>query len=87
MADIEQARPQTADEKDVRLEEKATDVSKKSQIREDKDERDEAFLVTFGPDNPDNPLNWSKKIKWSVTGALSATGFNRIMVSTVGLTF
>ncbi|RDL41178.1 putative Synaptic vesicle transporter SVOP [Venustampulla echinocandica] len=48
-------------------------------------ERDgnEAFLVTFSPDDPENPQNWSKKTKWGVTAALTATGFNRIMLSTI----
>lgn len=44
---------------------------------------DEAFLVTFGADDPENPLNWSKKVKWGITLAVSGTGFVRIMVSTV----
>lgn len=46
---------------------------------------DEAFLVTFGPDDPENPLNWSRKLKWGITAAVSGTGFVRIMVSTVRL--
>ncbi|KAK8075284.1 caffeine resistance protein [Apiospora hydei] len=42
------------------------------------------FLVTFdGPLDPENPKNWSKGKKWAVTDVLSATGFNRIMVSTI----
>ena len=52
---------------------------------EGKETLDAAFLVTFSPDDPDDPKNWSKKIKWGVTLALSATGFNRIMISTVRL--
>lgn len=44
---------------------------------------DEAFLVTFGADDAQNPLNWSKKVKWGITLAVSGTGFVRIMVSTV----
>jgi hypothetical protein len=46
---------------------------------------DEAYLVTFGPDDPENPLNWSRKLKWGITAAVSGTGFVRIMVSTVRL--
>jgi hypothetical protein len=42
-----------------------------------------ACLVTFGPDDIENPLNWSTKLKWGVTAAISGTGFLRIMVSTV----
>lgn len=44
---------------------------------------DEAFLVTFSAGDPENPLNWSKKVKWGITSAVSGTGFVRIMVSTV----
>ena len=44
---------------------------------------DDAFLVTFAPDDVENPLNWSKKLKWGVTAAVSSTGFVRIIVSTV----
>ncbi|KAI9158049.1 MFS general substrate transporter [Paramyrothecium foliicola] len=42
------------------------------------------FLVTFNGSNDfDNPQNWSRGRKWAVTDVLSATGFNRIMVSTI----
>ena len=41
------------------------------------------YLVTFGPDDTENPLNWPTKLKWGVTAAVSGTGFLRIMVSTV----
>lgn len=44
---------------------------------------DGAYLITFGPDDPENPLSWSKKLKWGITVAVSGTGFVRIMVSTV----
>lgn len=44
---------------------------------------DEAFLVTFGQNDAQNPFNWTKKRKWGVTAAVSGTGFIRIMVSTV----
>lgn len=47
---------------------------------------DEAFLVRFSPGDSENPLNWSTKLKWGVTVAVSGTGFVRIMVSTVGMT-
>jgi len=46
---------------------------------------DEAFLVTYSPGDPENPLNWSTKLKWGITAAVSGTGFVRIMVSTVRL--
>jgi hypothetical protein len=84
MDDPEQARPRTAD--DIRVEEKTPDASEKSQVREGPDKRDEAFLMAFGPDDSENPKNWTMRLKWGVTGALSATSFNRIMVSTVSLT-
>lgn len=81
MADIEQARQQMATGDEI------LDLSEKTQtqIQGSKSERDESFLVAFGPDDLENPKNWSNKVKWGVTFALSATGFNRIMVSTVSL--
>ncbi|KAK8061968.1 efflux pump [Apiospora phragmitis] len=42
------------------------------------------FLVTFdGPLGPEDPKNWPKGKKWAVTDVLSATGFNRILISTI----
>lgn len=41
------------------------------------------YLVIFGLDDTENPLNWPTKLKWGVTAAVSGTGFLRIMVSTV----
>lgn len=41
------------------------------------------YLVTFGLDDTEDPLNWPTKLKWGVTAAISGTGFLRIMVSTV----
>ncbi|KAH7410611.1 major facilitator superfamily domain-containing protein [Cadophora sp. MPI-SDFR-AT-0126] len=42
------------------------------------------YLVAFtDPYDPDNPLDWSTGRKWAVTDVLSATSFNRIMVSTI----
>ncbi|KAF1357438.1 MFS general substrate transporter [Lizonia empirigonia] len=41
------------------------------------------FLVTFTTPDPTNPKDWPNRLKWSVTDVLSATGFNRIMVSTI----
>lgn len=42
------------------------------------------FLVAFRePYDPENPLDWPTARKWRVTDVLSATGFNRIMVSTI----
>ncbi|KAF8859304.1 MFS general substrate transporter [Acephala macrosclerotiorum] len=46
--------------------------------------QDEPFLVAFErPYDAENPLDWTTSRKWSVTDVLSATGFNRIMVSTI----
>lgn len=46
--------------------------------------KDDPYLVTFAlPFDDDNPLDWPNGKKWSVTDVLSATGFNRIMVSTI----
>jgi MFS family permease len=44
---------------------------------------DDPFLVAFSLSDHRNPLNWSSSRKWAVTDILSATGFNRIMVSTI----
>ncbi|KAI1747389.1 major facilitator superfamily domain-containing protein [Xylaria castorea] len=42
------------------------------------------FLVAFDePYDADNPKDWPKGRKWAVTDVLSATGFNRILVSTI----
>ncbi|GKT47971.1 putative efflux pump mfs2 [Colletotrichum spaethianum] len=42
------------------------------------------FLITFArPYDAENPLDWPAGRKWMVTDVLSATGFNRIMVSTI----
>lgn len=46
--------------------------------------QNDPFLVAFyQPYDADNPLDWTATRKWSVTDVLSATGFNRIMVSTI----
>jgi Major Facilitator Superfamily len=44
---------------------------------------DDPFLVAFSLSDHKNPLNWPTGRKWAVTDILSATGFNRIMVSTI----
>jgi predicted MFS family arabinose efflux permease len=42
------------------------------------------FLVAFDPNfDIENPKDWTRSRKWAVTDVLSATGFNRIMVSTI----
>lgn len=42
------------------------------------------FLVAFDETyDAENPLDWPSGRKWMVTDVLSATGFNRIMVSTI----
>jgi hypothetical protein len=42
------------------------------------------FLVAFDETHDhENPLDWPMGKKWMVTDVLSATGFNRIMVSTI----
>ncbi|KAL3448198.1 major facilitator superfamily domain-containing protein [Aspergillus insuetus] len=44
----------------------------------------DSFLVAFAePYDADNPKDWPTGRKWAVTDVLSATGFNRIMVSTI----
>jgi cyanate permease len=39
--------------------------------------------IAFSLSDHKNPLNWPTGRKWAVTDILSATGFNRIMVSTI----
>ncbi|KAK9416474.1 putative Efflux pump antibiotic resistance protein [Seiridium unicorne] len=42
------------------------------------------YLVSFQiPFDAENPKDWPNGRKWAVTDVLSATGFNRIMVSTI----
>jgi multidrug resistance protein len=42
------------------------------------------FLVVFDSEyDPGNPKDWRTGRKWAVTDVISATGFNRIMVSTI----
>lgn len=42
------------------------------------------FLVAFDePYDADNPKDWPNGRKWAVTDVLSASGFNRILVSTI----
>jgi MFS family permease len=44
----------------------------------------DSFLVAFTePYDAENPKDWPTGRKWAVTDVLSATGFNRIMVSTI----
>ncbi|KAH6693946.1 major facilitator superfamily domain-containing protein [Plectosphaerella plurivora] len=43
-----------------------------------------SLIVTFAePHDVENPMQWPDRQKWAVTNVLSATGFNRIMVSTI----
>jgi MFS family permease len=47
-------------------------------------EMQESLLISFDePYDAENPKDWPKLKKWSVTLVLSATGFNRISVSTM----
>ncbi|ETS81898.1 hypothetical protein PFICI_06900 [Pestalotiopsis fici W106-1] len=48
------------------------------------EEETDPHLVTFDePFDAENPQTWPSNRKWAVTNVLSATGFNRIMVSTI----
>ncbi|KAK7417746.1 hypothetical protein QQX98_004402 [Neonectria punicea] len=50
----------------------------------DSKQNPDPFLVIFNPQyDADNPKDWPTSRKWAVTDVLSATGFNRIMVSTI----
>lgn len=61
----------------------ATLPDKSSTIKQKENDQD-PFLVAFKqPFDSDNPLDWPTSRKWMVTDVLSATGFNRIMVSTI----
>lgn len=87
MAEIVQTSQQALSETE-KIAKDTTDLEKgrsHKDATEGQIDQDEAFLVTFIADDPGDPKNWSKKMKWGVTLALSATGFNRIMVSTVHL--
>ncbi|CAI7598487.1 unnamed protein product [Penicillium glandicola] len=54
------------------------------QIPNAKSKQDDPFLVAFAePFDPENPKDWPTGRKWAVTDVLSATVFNRIMVSTI----
>jgi MFS family permease len=54
------------------------------QVSSVSDKLDDPFLITFsGHHDGLNPKNWPARRKWTVTDVLSATGFNRIMVSTI----
>ncbi|KAI5458803.1 major facilitator superfamily domain-containing protein [Mariannaea sp. PMI_226] len=57
----------------------AQPASKDCQIQES-----DPFLVAFNPEfDAENPKDWPTSRKWAVTDVISATGFNRIMVSTI----
>lgn len=45
---------------------------------------EDPFLVMFTqPTDKDNPKDWPRRRKWMVTSVLSASSFNRIMISTI----
>lgn len=45
---------------------------------------DESFLIRFStPFDHENPKDWPVARKWIITTVLSATGFNRVLVSTI----
>ena len=47
-------------------------------------QNEDTFLVAFTkPFDAENPQDWPALKKWMQTSVLSATGFNRIMVSTI----
>jgi multidrug resistance protein len=85
MADIEQAPTSILaryqDRIDIHEKQKA-DTSNEV-VQESHNIQDELLIFQFGPDDPEDPKNWSKRAKWAATLSLSAQGFNRIMISTV----
>lgn len=61
-----------------------TDIEKNGPLPTESETTVDPFEVTFdGPTDTGNPLNWSKRTKWTVTLLLAITGFNSIMVSTI----
>ncbi|CAG8972607.1 hypothetical protein HYALB_00005376 [Hymenoscyphus albidus] len=80
MAKIEQSRQHELDEEI----QKPSDTSAPGGEDYPKQESDsDTFLICFGPDDREDPKNWSKGRKRGMTLAMSATGFNRIMISTM----
>ena len=81
------ATPQTHDEIEVIVtpnpaELELATISTPAVARTVKDS--DPFLVAFDEHyDAENPLDWPTGRKWMVTDVLSATGFNRIMVSTI----
>lgn len=61
----------------------AADVEMAQMTPEAGVKEDDPFLVAFSLSDHKNPFNWPTGRKWAVTDILSATGFNRIMVSTI----
>lgn len=62
----------------------ATTEIELDQIPNAKTKQDDPFLVAFAePFDAENPKDWPTGRKWAVTDVISATGFNRIMVSTI----
>lgn len=62
----------------------AGDVELANILQPAKMKRDDNFLVAYEePFDAENPKDWPTSRKWAVTDVLSATGFNRIMVSTI----
>ncbi|KAJ9134838.1 MFS general substrate transporter [Coniochaeta hoffmannii] len=51
--------------------------------KSDTDGSDPYIVVFSEPYDGDNPIQWPERRKWVVTNILSATGFNRIVVSTI----
>ncbi|KAL4990697.1 major facilitator superfamily domain-containing protein [Aspergillus falconensis] len=49
----------------------------------DRNDVDPSLVSFTSQTDPLNPQNWPTAKKWAVTDVLSATGFNRIMVSTI----
>ncbi|KAL4804681.1 major facilitator superfamily domain-containing protein [Aspergillus unguis] len=53
-------------------------------IQKSTSKQSDPYLVAFSePHDAENPKDWPTGRKWAVTDVLSATGFNRIMVSTI----
>ncbi|KAI1144946.1 MFS general substrate transporter [Nemania diffusa] len=61
-----------------------TAVGSELALEDKREDSSDPYLVVFAePHDTDNPIQWPERRKWVVTNILSATGFNRILVSTI----
>ena len=68
---------------DVKARDHAVPIDGGGGVVEVENDRDGEFLVSFDAHAREDPKIWSRTMKWSITAAMSAMCFNRILVSTV----